>query len=130
LNEKQPIPGECGIQDTTTNGSDGIFTDACKKSALLLIMDIRIFKKHGYAGAGWWQQGQAWRQNAVRSRTYLKLSRMNDYYECEITVKLQDTLGKDDTANKIGFNQTGSIVANEVYPVYNDCGSSNKLRCG
>lgn len=54
---------------------------------------------------------------------------MNDYYECEITVKLQDTLGKVDTANKKGFNQTGSTVANEVYPVYNDFRSSHKLRC-
>jgi hypothetical protein len=129
LNEKQPIPGECGIQDTTTNGSDGIFTDACKKVSTIIDYGHQDVQKHGYAGAGWWQQGQAWRQNAVRSGTYWKLTRMNDYYECEITVKLQDTLGKDDTANKKGFNQTGSTVANEVYPVYNDCRSSHKLRC-
>jgi hypothetical protein len=112
LNEKQPIPGECEIQDTTIslNGSDGVFTDACKKVSTVIDYGHQDVQKHGYTGAGWWQQGQAWRQNAVRSGTYWKLTRMDDYDGgCEITVKLQGTLGKDNTANKKGFNQTGTI---------------------
>ena len=115
MNQKQPIPGKCGIQDAPTNGSDGGFTDACKKVSTVIDYGHQDVQKHGYTGVGWWQQGQSWRQYGVRSGTYWKLTRIEDedYPECEITVKLQGTLGKNNTANRKGFNQTGSIVVDE-----------------
>ncbi len=119
LNQKQLIPGNCGIQDAPTNGSDGGFTDACTKVSTVIDYGHQDIQKHRYTGAGWWQQGQSWRQSVVRSGTYWKLTlmdRMVNYDECEITVKLQGTLGKDNTANKKGFNQTGSIVVGEDDP--------------
>jgi hypothetical protein len=112
LHEKQPIPGICQTPAVAAdeNGYDYGFSNACTRVSTVIDYGYQQVQKHGYIAAKWWQQSQAWRQNGVRSGTLWKVNRVAPYGDqCEITVVLQGTPGQANTANKQGFNQTGSI---------------------
>lgn len=112
LYEKQAIPGICQTPSVAADeaGYDYGFSNACTRVSTVIDYGYQQVQKHGYIAAKWWQQSQAWRQNGVRSGTLWKVGRVAPYGDqCEITVVLQGTAGQANTANKQGFNQTGTI---------------------
>ncbi len=115
LNEEQPIPGyNCPgpiFNASAPADATDYFTNACTPVNTVIDYGYQQIQKHDFIAAKWWQQSQAWRQNGVRSGTYWKVARVAPNGDaCKITVKLQGTAGKVNTANVQGFDQTGTIA--------------------